>query len=299
MRCYRRLLDYLPGMPAMAVAALLLPALVFGQAYQWVDENGTVNYGDKPPEGVEAKPLNLPKGPSDKEVEKAQQELQNTLDARAAQSEQASKTPTASQSNERPPLPEFTCYTPILNVLRGPTQEAYVPIEPTAVTADQKRRVREVLSRAKGSWHGSSRELVCSGQIDAPNSEILKFDVRSMGTWREDQSMLVLENRQRGSRRRLDETRVSYIEVGEALYYFDAKGDGNLTVDRTISLRGNKAEGLYLDKTSLAFMSKRRSYHVMRTELRHLEIKGNRMEFTELYFHANLLTGSRIWTLTR
>jgi hypothetical protein len=87
--------------------------------------------------------------------------------------------------------------------------------------------------------------------------------------------------------------------VGDALYYFDAKGDGNQTIDRTISLRGNKAEGLYLDKISLAFMSKRRSFHVMRTELRHLKVTGGKLEFTELYFHNNLLTGSRVWTLAR
>ena len=124
--------------------------------------------------------------------------------------------------------------------------------------------------------------------------------MQSTGTWRDDQGLLILENVATGSsRRRSVENRVSYIEIGDALYYFDAKGDGNQTVDRTIALRGNKAEGIYLDDTSLAFMSKRRSYHVMRTELRHIQIKGRTLEFTELYFHANLLTGSRIWTLQR
>ena len=281
-------------------AVLLAPALVLGQVYQWEDEDGNVHYGDSPPEGAGAKSVDLPKGPSDEEVEQAQQKLQDALDTRkagaaaAAEAAPAAVTPTTSR---RPP--EFACYTPIQDVLRGPTKAAYEPISPTALEGDRQRDVRKILASSKGLWRGSSVELVCSGQVDAPKTENLFFDVRSTGTWRDSQGLLILENKASGSRNRVNETRVSYMEVGDAFYYFDAKGDGSQTVDRTISLRGNKAEGLYLDSNSLAFMSKRRSFHVMRTELRHLIVKGRTLEFTELYFHNNLLTGSRVWSLMR
>jgi hypothetical protein len=289
-----------PGLQVFLAIFLLIPAIAFAQVYQWKDADGNVHFGDKPPEDVDAKSMSLPKGPSDEEVEKAQQELQQTLDAREAANKVSPTSPTPSaleRSNE--PLPEFACYTPIEDVLRGPTQAAYVPINPTDVTDAQRRGARTILASAKGSWRGSSLELVCSGQVNAPRSEHLHFSVSSTATWRGSQGLMILENRARGSQRRSDEVRVSYIEVGDALYYFDAKGGGNRTVDRTIALRGNMAEGLYLDKDSLAFMSKRRSYHVMRTELRHLMVRGGKLEFTELYFHNNLLTGSRVWTLSR
>ncbi|MEH6583877.1 MAG: DUF4124 domain-containing protein [Halioglobus sp.] len=288
------------GIRVLAVALFLLPAAGYAQVYQWTDEAGNVHFGDRPPEDAEAKSLNLPKGPSEEETEKAQEHWQGAIDARKAESEgSASDVTQASSSHSNERLPEFACYTPIEDVLRGPTHEAYVPVTPTDVTLEQQRGARSILSSVKGLWYGSAVELICSGQLDAPKSENLFFEVRSTGTWRDKEGLLILENRASGSRNRVNETRVSYIEVGDALYYFDAKGDGNQNVDRTIALRGNKAEGLYLDNNSLAFMSKRRSYHVMRTEIRHLKVKGRTLEFTELYFHKNLLTGSRVWTVNR
>ena len=292
------LLKRLSGARIFVGALLLVPALAMGQVYQWVDEDGNVHFGDSPPDDANATAVDLPKGPSDAEVEKAQAQLQEALDARQAETA-AAVDPAPAEQNTNRPLPDFACYTPIQQVLRGPTKAAYDPVSPTALSVEQQRGVRAILSSAKGLWRGSSVELLCSGQLDSPKSENLYFNVSSTATWRDSQGLLILENRASGSRNRVNETRVSYIEVGDALYYFDAKGDGNQTIDRTISLRGNKAEGLYLDKISLAFMCKRRSFHVMRTELRHLKVTGGKLEFTELYFHNNLLTGSRVWTLTR
>ncbi|MEH6581306.1 MAG: DUF4124 domain-containing protein [Halioglobus sp.] len=282
------------------LALLLIPGLVFAQVYQWVDENGNVNFGDKPPSNANAKSLDLPTGPSQAEVDKAQRELQDTLDTRAT-SDGAAAAPVSATAVQKDgkPIPEFSCYTPIAEVLRGATKAAYSPVTPSDLTQTQTNGARKVLASAAGRWRGSSIELTCAGSIDAPTNENLHFDVNSVATWRDDQGLLILENRARGSKRRTDETRVSYIEVNEGLYFFEAKGGGNQTSSRTIALRGNQAEGLHLDKSSLAFMSKRRSYHVMRTELRHLKVKNNRLEYTELYFHKNILTGARLWTLRR
>ena len=41
---------------------------MLGQVYQWVDENGNIAFGDNPPEGVEAKPDTIRKGPTEAEV---------------------------------------------------------------------------------------------------------------------------------------------------------------------------------------------------------------------------------------
>ena len=37
----------------------LLPSLVFAEVYQWVDKNGTVHFGDKPPQSLPAEKLNV------------------------------------------------------------------------------------------------------------------------------------------------------------------------------------------------------------------------------------------------
>lgn len=281
-------------------ALILIPALCFAQVYQWVDEDGNVHFGDQPPADAGAQSVNLPKGPSDQQVEAAQQELQDALDARESESAAAPvSAPAATAQRSGQTVPEFACYTPIEQVLSGPVRAAYEPLFVKELNESQQRGVRTILASASGSWRGSSVELVCSGNIDAARSEKLNFSVRSTGTWRSKDSLLILENRATGSRRRGNETRVSYFEVGDLLYYRDAKGDGETTTDRTIALRGNKAEGFYLDEVGFAFMNRPRSFNVVRTELRHLQVKGNRLDYTELYFHQNLLTGSRVWSLSR
>jgi hypothetical protein len=281
-------------------ALLLMPALCFAQVYQWVDEDGNVHFGDQPPADAGAQSVNLPKGPSDQQVEAAQQELQNALDARESESAAAIESapePTAQRSGQS--IPEFGCYTPIEQVLSGPVRAAYEPLFVQELNGAQQSGVRTILASAGGSWRGSSVELVCSGNIDAARSEKLNFSVRSTGTWRSGDSRLILENRARGSRRRVNETRVSFFEVGDVLYFREANGDGQLTTSRTLALRGNKAEGFFLDDVGFAFMNRSRSFNVVRTELRHLQVKGNRLDYTELYFHQNLLTGSRVWSLSR
>lgn len=48
-----------------AVAMLLLAPLVEADAYKWVDRNGSVHYGDRPPANVRATPVDMPSaGPS-------------------------------------------------------------------------------------------------------------------------------------------------------------------------------------------------------------------------------------------
>jgi Domain of unknown function (DUF4124) len=285
---------------ALLALVLLVSPLAAAQVYQWEDEQGNVHFGDAPPEGVNAKAVDLPPGPSDQEVESAQRKLEDALNAREKDNTvNSGATVPEHPARANQPVPEFACYTAIEQVLQGPTKAAYVPASPTAISDAQRRGARAVLSSASGQWRGTALELNCSGQIDAAKSEHIYFDVTSVGIWRKDEGLLALENKATGSRRRVNETRVSYIQIDDAVYFREAKGDGTLNMGRTMELRGNQAEGLYLDENSLAFMSTARSYNVMRTEIRHLRVSGRTLEYTELYFHSNILTGSRVWTLSR
>ncbi|MEH6588739.1 MAG: DUF4124 domain-containing protein [Halioglobus sp.] len=291
----------LRGFRGLLFFLVIFSAASHAQVYKWVDENGKVHFGDSPPEAANAQAVDLPAGPSEKQVEQAQQELQQTLEAR--QQSDAVSTAAASDDVVTPtgpqPVPDFACYTPIEDVLRGPTRAAYTPIQPTEVTEAQKAKARSVLALAKGRWRGTAVELNCSGQVDAPRSQVLHFTVNSMGTWKPKESLLVLANSASGSRDRVSETRNSFIAVSDALYFFEAPGDSGATVQRTMAQRGNQAEGLYLDDISLAFMINRRNFNVWQRELRLLVVDGRKLTYTELYFHQNILTGSRVWSVSR
>jgi len=47
------------------VACALAAASASAQVYKWVDENGKVQYGDRPPDAKKAAPVNLMPGPAD------------------------------------------------------------------------------------------------------------------------------------------------------------------------------------------------------------------------------------------
>jgi hypothetical protein len=46
-----------PAQTALALAALLAAAAAHAQVYRWVDEQGKVHYGERPPSGAKASPV--------------------------------------------------------------------------------------------------------------------------------------------------------------------------------------------------------------------------------------------------
>lgn len=282
------------------IAALATPC--GAQIYRWVDDNGVVNYGDQAPRSETVEAIDLPHGPSSKTVELAQQNLQTALQAREVSESLATTSPATSTSpseQERAAPEYFECYTPIENVLKGPAESAYSPIEPTVVDAALEARIRTILARGDGIWQGSSLELFCTGGESSPSANTRHFTVTSKAHWYNSGGRLLLSNKTSGSNRRATDTEVRYFEVGDAFYYYDTRGDGEDTIERNIKVPGNRSEGLFLDDSSLAFMIKRRQTHIIRTELRLLDIAHSKLRLTELYFRNNLLIGARFWRLKR
>ena len=59
---------------------LISPALIFGDVYKWADEEGKIHYGDKPPAQIEGKEIQVRRGPSENEVQRAQQKIERQLE---------------------------------------------------------------------------------------------------------------------------------------------------------------------------------------------------------------------------
>jgi hypothetical protein len=288
----------------LACALLLVPAIGLAQVYRWVDENGRVNFGDNPPEGVDAQLVDLPKGPSEAEVREAQEALQQTLDARRAADAAAREAAPGAETApaDIPPVPpDLACYTPIEEALRGPTRQAYEPIAPTALSADLQTRISDLLAAAKGRWRGVINELVCFGNLDNVRANTLLFEADTTATWDARQAQFILETNADGSDRGVEYID-HFLEVGDALYFNERRGSGRGATP-TIALAGNAVEGLFLGDGELAFMFKQRSFQsggsIVRTSVLHLKVGARTLELTELYFHNNILTGSRHWTLQR
>jgi hypothetical protein len=284
---------------------VLLSSVAAGQVYQWRDASGNVHFGDAPPEGVEADAIDLPPGPSPEQVEAAQQRLEAALKASPESSQAPVETPEVDYPSASGPLPapEFACYAPLENVLNGPVLGAYEAISPTQATDQQRLRVEALLARVAGTRVGSAVELVCSGTVDEPRARQLEWDVRSIATWQAQDGLLILENDGLSRELRESKIRTTYLMISDALYFFESDSITRNSADRTIDLPGNAVEGLFLDEYNLAFKIKVRSFNartgssIVRTELRLLTVDDDALTFSELFFHGNLLTGSRVWQL--
>jgi hypothetical protein len=69
------------------------------QVYRWVDEQGRVHFGDRPPEKEQAEQLSIEPGPTEQEILEAREKLQERLEARR-QSDLLRDEATAQQTQE-------------------------------------------------------------------------------------------------------------------------------------------------------------------------------------------------------
>ncbi len=102
-------------LPAIALNVLLVMAAPFAaaQVYKWVDEKGRVQYGESPPPGVKATPINVPAAPpapaqpswKEKELEskrsKIERERRESAEANQARARDANREEACSDARRR------------------------------------------------------------------------------------------------------------------------------------------------------------------------------------------------------
>ena len=69
--------------PKLRILLIILVAgIASAQVYKWVDEEGGVHFGDRPPESATPEEVILPEGPSEEEVRAAQEQFRETVESR-------------------------------------------------------------------------------------------------------------------------------------------------------------------------------------------------------------------------
>ena len=94
--------------PGIALIVLLFSTSLSAEVFRWVDENGKVHFGDRPPMGQKTETLDLPKGPdqsqaplvSDEERKLRQRKLVKMLEEERLAKEQA-KQEAAAEAKEK------------------------------------------------------------------------------------------------------------------------------------------------------------------------------------------------------
>jgi hypothetical protein len=88
------------SLKVIAVICMLFTSHALAEVYKWVDEEGVTQFGDCPPTDCVYEELAIPKGPSEEEIEAAEERTREILEARKAR-EAAEKEKQESASLEK------------------------------------------------------------------------------------------------------------------------------------------------------------------------------------------------------
>ena len=282
--------------------AILIVALVGGvpaAVYKWVDESGTVHYGDQPPEEADAQSMMIPEGPSQQEVEQARQQMRIKLEQQR-QSERKEVLPAAKEKAPQATkasviIPDkLECHTQLADVVRGPSGETFTPVRPVPLSKAQIKSLEKLFSKFDGRWQGTITHIGCKGKTSDPESWITKGKVRTNVEWNARESLLSIESDYTGENGAVDRL-FHNIKLGSVLYFTEHP---TRSIDRT----HNETEVLASNQKGLLFFTKpwqekRGGGALPGAHIRHLEISGRKLKLKELFFHMGMLVDSRTWVL--
>ncbi len=279
---------------------LLISGVTLAAVYKWVDQSGRVHYGDSPPQDSDAELVVVPEGPSQMEVERARQQMQQKIERYEKFSEEVSpseplETPSQEAESGIVTADHVVCTSPLSDLVKGPSAKTYTPISPTALTKAQQKSLNILFGKIEASWKGAMTELTCLDSSSEPRSRTRNFEAQATVNWNARRSQLLID---------ITKLVTQIFEVGDALYFNDTKSADFIKTEDTIARDGNKVEVLTLDRKKVSFLTKRRMRagahtRIPRPEVRQLEISGRTLKLIELYYHNEMLVGSRTWVLKR
>ena len=286
-----------------ALLLLLIGTVTVAAVYKWVDESGGVHYGDRPSPESDAQSVVIPKGPSQEEIDRARQQMREKLDQYEKFSEEVSPSgpvekPSRGVGNHAVSPDNVTCFTPLSDLVTGPSAKTYTPISPSTLTKAQRGLLKNMFDKADTRllWRGTISDLRCKGSPSVPKkSQIRNFKAQATMDWDSRKSRLTIETDTVGKESGVTKRLAHRFEVGDALYFTDFVSVGSMT------LEGNKVELLKLSQNRVMFLIKRRHWPArqLRGDVVYLEISGRVLKLIELYYFNDMLIGSRTWNLGR
>ena len=232
------------------------------QVYKWIDEEGNIHFGDSPPKQADAEPQEMPRFPSQKEVEKANIKLESMLKARRVQDSQEASTIEQSTTTESFPQNDVfdarDCDSSYFNRSRlsrrdplylsynnGPGYET--------LSSEQAKLVRALYSKMKGSWRGIYVELDCSSVLGENRGIVGDGSVDVNVRWDRHSGQLTIQSEISDFPNIDSKTMMFYFELFDYLYFRDREGQQLNDDQPKILADGNRVNLFRLAESDLGF----------------------------------------------
>ena len=292
----------------VALLLLLVGALAVADTYKWIDDSGEVHYGDNPPSGVNTQIVIIPGGPSQKDIERQQQQIKELIDKHEGERLLEPSIKPQQTRQFHPTFPEdATCFSPITDLVHSPSAEYFTPISPSSLAKKEQATLKELLAKIKsrGTWRGVLFEVECWGQSSERNAPpITKYkdiDVAMSTDWDKSESLLTLNFKITNG------PNLIYRLAVDDFLYFNELRQSNITIrdDNKVELLNHQQDWVsFFIKRYVPNRSHRRfsfNHHGsrLRGEIRYIEVSDKNLKLVELYYYGGMLASSRTWLLSR
>ena len=275
----------------IALAALVACGAHASEIYKWVDEDGRVHYGDRPPEG-EGKAIELDSSATGVDLAPMAEEWQTPVQAPGEAATARPAEPSMGTMEER-----FSCFGSLESAL-GPqsallTGDATVPL----LTKAEQERVVELLESMTGHWSAEVTETECLGSPEQPKAKQLHAEARPeidwpfRGPWR-------LQATLEGSESRGVISRTLWLQVEDDKLFFGTTDTTQTTQERSrvVPLSAGQDHlswGRWYRQPSAAGAT------ITRTEIKTLRAARDSLHLIEVFYTQGQLSSRRIWDFAR
>jgi hypothetical protein len=150
------------------------------QIYKWTDEKGNIQFGDSPPDGVDAESLEIREGPSKEQIEQAKRDFQKELDRR----QKLAEIPETETGNTRQDEQAWQ-----IEPAWPPSCSSHLAFQ--RFPKFNGEQAENLLRKINGEWKGTVTRLVCKRSSDLPDDckklsrvvGISTVDKQSGGEW--------------------------------------------------------------------------------------------------------------------
>ena len=276
------------------LASLLLLGVVAkadAQIYKWVDEQGNVQFGDRPPAGSGAEVISTQGGDAGptgtQRRESMPPDRMNAATGDTARTELQAPKHSQTSPDESP-----GCFTPITEAWGGRIADTREPISRRGLTADELGHLQALLGTFGQRWRGEVTEITCIRPEAAEPTKTDRYTTDLSGNWESGGVLKVEATLVGDGNRRVLREFFWFLPGEEGLRFRDAKTDNTTDLDRP----RYDVETFVVAGDLLRYF-RRVGGKQRRTDVFELRRTGRELDFREYYYVQGVLSGMREWEL--
>jgi hypothetical protein len=261
--------------------------------FKWIDVQGNLHFGDRPPAAAKAELVSTESGGPEQTGREARES--------AAQAKVQADTGVTDgtdlsvpEQSDTAPDQDPDCFTPIEAAWGGSIADTREPVSRQALTADEFGHLQAILRLFGQRWRSEVTEITCIRPDATEPTKTDSYRATFSGDWDSRQVLTVEADLVGSDNRRVLREFFWFLSSEEGLRFRNARIDSTANLDRPRF----DVQTFVVERDLLRFF-RRIGSRQRRTEVFELRRIGRGFRFREYFYVQGLLSGKRDWELGR